>query len=151
MAVLKELTNAARNLRSEAKVPPKDRVALVLTEPPETSEPRTTTAGVSSLARLSDLQHVNALPETDSPVAMVGNSRLMLRIEVDPAAERVRISKEIARVKGEITKCKAKLANASFVERAPSQVVEQERKRLTEFETMLIKLEEQLEKLTAPT
>ena len=126
-------------------------MALVLTEPPETSEPRTTTAGVSSLARLSDLQHVNALPETDSPVAMVGNSRLMLRIEVDPAAERVRISKEIARVKGEITKCKAKLANASFVERAPSQVVEQERKRLTEFETMLIKLEEQLEKLTAPT
>src|SRR5882672_1345370 len=130
MAVLKDLTNAARNLRSEAKVPPNDRVALVLTEPPKTSDPATTAAGVVSLARLSDFKPVDALPQSDSPVAVVGSSRMMLRIEVAPAAERERLKKESARLKGEIAKARANLANASFVERAPAKVVEQERERL---------------------
>jgi valyl-tRNA synthetase len=151
MAVLKELTNAARNLRSEAKVPPKDRVALVVTEPPATSDSHTTAAAVSSLARLSDLRHVNVLPESDSPVAVVGNSRLMLQIEVDPAAERERLKKESARLEGEITKARAKLGNASFVERAPAKVVEQERERLAGFQATLTKLRAQLDKLAART
>ena len=149
MAVLKELTNAARNLRSEAKVPPKDRVALVVTETPATSDSDTTSAAVSFLARLSDLRHVNVLPESDSPVAVVGNSRLMLQIEVDPAAERERLKKESARLEGEITKARAKLGNASFVERAPAKVVEQERERLAGFEATLAKLKQQLAKLPA--
>jgi len=151
MAVLKELTNAARNLRSEAKVPPRDRVALVLTEPPATSDSHTTSAGVTSLARLSDLRHVNVLPESDSPVAVVGNSRLMLQIEVDPAVERERLKKESARLEGEITKARAKLGNASFVERAPAKVVEQERARLAGFEATLAKVNAQLDKLAART
>jgi valyl-tRNA synthetase len=75
-------------------------------------------------------------------VAVVGNARLMLYKQVDPAAERARISKEIARLEGEIAKAKAKLANASFVERAPASVVEQERKRLADFEATLRKLGE---------
>src|SRR3989454_2262652 len=151
MAVLKDLTNAARNLRSEAKVPPKDRVALVVTEPPATSDSDTTTAGVSSLARLSDLRHVNVLPESDSPVAVVGNSRLMLQIEVDPTAERERLKKESARLEGEITRARAKLGNASFVERAPAKVVAQERERLAGFEATLAKVNAQLDKLAART
>jgi len=151
MAVLKELTNAARNLRSEAKVPPKERVALVVAEPPATSDSRTTSAAVSSLARLSDLRHVSVLPESDSPVAVVGNSRLMLQIEVDPAVERERLKKESARLAGEITKARAKLGNASFVERAPAKVVEQERERLAGFEATLAKVNAQLDKLAART
>jgi len=66
---------------------------------------------------------------------------------VDPALEAERISKEIARVSGEIARYKAKLANAAFVERAPAQVVEQERKRLADHEETLLKLEDQLQKL----
>jgi len=151
MAVLKELTNAARNLRSEAKVPPKDRVALVVAEPPATSDSQATAAAVSSLARLSDLRHVNVLPESDSPVAVVGNSRLMLQIEVDPDAERERLKKEAARLEGEITRARVNLGNASFVERAPAKVVAQERERLAGFEATLAKVNAQLDKLAART
>ena len=74
---------------------------------------------------------------------------MMLRIEVDPAAERERLKKESARLEGEITKARAKLGNASFVERAPAKVVEQERERLAGFEATLAKLKQQLAKLPA--
>ena len=45
-------------------------------------------------------------------------------------------------------KTHAKLGNASFVERAPAKVVEQERARLAGFESTLAKLREQLQKLS---
>ena len=118
---------------------------------PATSDSQATAAAVSSLARLSDLRHVNVLPESDSPVAVVGNSRLMLRIEVDPDAERERLKKESARLEGEITKARAKLGNASFVERAPAKVVAQERERLAGFEATLAKVNAQLDRLAART
>ena len=71
----------------------------------------------------------------------------MLKIEVDPAAERARLAKEMERLAGEIVKTQAKLANSSFVERAPAAVVDQERQRLVQFETTVAKLRAQLERL----
>ena len=71
----------------------------------------------------------------------------MLHKEVDPAAERERLAKERTRLEGEVAKANAKLANTSFVERAPAQVVEQERQRLAAFEATLAKVKEQLDKL----
>jgi valyl-tRNA synthetase len=71
----------------------------------------------------------------------------MAHVEVDIAAESERLRKEIARVNGEIAKFKANLSNASFVERAPAKVVEQEKERLSASEATVIKLGEQLERL----
>ena len=147
MAVLKDWTLATRNLRAEAKLAPGERLELYATVAPPVADVSGMLAGLRSLARLSEVKIAPALPDSPAPLAVVGEARLMLYKEVDPVAEAERISKEITRVSGEIAKCKAKLANPSFVERAPAQVVEQERKRLADFEQLLAKLQDQLRKL----
>jgi len=151
MAVLKEWTDTARNLRAEANVAPSERVQLYRTRDPMVSDLNVSTAAVTSLARLSGFQKVDVLPDYPAATAVIGDARLMLYKPVDPAAERERLGKEIARVEGEIAKCRGKLENASFVERAPAKVVEQERERLAGFEVALAKLKPQLERLAAKT
>jgi valyl-tRNA synthetase len=71
----------------------------------------------------------------------------MLKIEIDVAAERERLDKEIARLANEVTKTKAKLDNESFVARAPAAVVEQEKKRMSDFSATLVQLQTQRIKL----
>jgi len=146
VAIAKQVVNATRNLRSEMKIPPKDRITLYITGAPNAA---TVTAAIS-LARVSDLKTAAELPQSDSPVAVVGQHRLMPYIEVDPAAERERLKKELARLEGEIGRARTKLGNASFVERAPAPVVAQERARLAGFEATLAKVSAQLAKLPPP-
>ena len=98
---------------------------------------------LAALAKLSQVDVLDALPDAGAPVQVVGASRLMLHVEIDVAAERVRLDKEIARLEGEITKANGKLSNASFVERAPAAVVEQEKARVAQFGETLRKVQEQ--------
>jgi valyl-tRNA synthetase len=73
-------------------------------------------------------------------------------MEVDVAAEKIRLSKEVARLEGEIGKANGKLSNEAFVAKAPPAVIEQERKRVADFEATLIKVKSQLGQLeSTPT
>jgi valyl-tRNA synthetase len=138
----KALVNAARNLKSEMKLPPQARVPFYITGSPTPAA----LAALESLARPEVINAVNELPASDSPAAVIGAHRLMLHVEVDADAERERLAKEIARLQGEISRAQGKLGNASFVERAPAKVVEQERSRLAGFEATLAKLQAQQDK-----
>jgi valyl-tRNA synthetase len=143
VAALKEWTVAARNLKSEAKI--LERIEAIYVGP----DIGHLTPYIAALARLAAISRVSEdqFNKTEASFAVVGDSKLKLKIEIDPAVEAERLSKEITRLSGDIERSKAKLANASFVDRAPPQIVEQERKRLAEFEEKLKKLQEQLKKL----
>jgi len=145
VAVLKGIVGACRNLRGEMNVSPAQRIPLLATGDKAVLE--LLAPYIKFLARLSDVSLVEALPAADAPVAVVGDCRLMLKIEIDKAAERERLQKEISRLEGEIAKAKGKLANAGFVERAPALVVAQEKERLAAFAVTLENLKPQLAKL----
>ncbi len=149
VTALKARVDAARTLRSEMNLSPAQKVPLFAA--PGTPRERTSLiAGadyMKTLARLSDVHVVDELPATDAPVQVIGESRLMLHVQIDKAAERDRLGKEIARLEAEIAKANAKLANGGFVARAPGAVVEQERARLAAFSATLAKLRPELQRL----
>jgi valyl-tRNA synthetase len=145
VATLKQAVDACRSLRGEMGVSPAQRVPLVAEGSKAVLEAYA--PYFKALAKLSDMDIVEALPQADAPVAVIGDFRLMLKIEVDVAAEKERLGKEITRLENEITKANAKLSNASFVDRAPAAVVAQEKKRLAGFSATLEKVRGQFARL----
>ena len=143
---LKDIVTACRALRGEMNLSPAIRVPLLATGDSETLSDFS--PYLVALAKLSGVEiMLEGLPDAEAPVAIVGEFRLMLKIEVDIAAERERLGREIARIEAEIAKAETKLANNNFLKRAPGNVVEQEKCRLAGFGATLDKLKEQLHKL----
>ncbi len=147
MVQLKSMTDACRNLRGEMQLSPAQRVPLAIEATGDKTHLQSFAPYLQALAKLSDVQVTDTLPASPAPVSVVGTAKLMLKVEIDIAAERERLSKEITRLEGEIAKANAKLGNESFVARAPAQVVAQEKERLLTFGATLAKLREQFDKL----
>ena len=145
VALLKESVDACRSLRGEMSISPATKVPLIAAG--DVTKLQAYAPHLKALARLADVEIVADLPEADAPVALAGDFRLMLKIEIDVAAEKERLGKEIARLSGEIAKASGKLTNESFVARAPAAVVEQEKARIADFTASLDKLNAQLAKL----
>jgi valyl-tRNA synthetase len=150
VAKFKALAGSCRTLRSEMNLSPGERVPLLVHGDDEFVEQAT--EALKTLCRLSEVRRFASLAEfnaaaADTPIVMQGDVRLALKVEIDPVAERERLTKEIQRIAGEETKAKAKLENESFVARAPAAVVDQERQRLAGFTATLASLKDQLERL----
>lgn len=149
MTTIQAQIDSIRNLRSEMKLPPSQKMPLLISGPE--AECAAAAPYLQQLARLESVTHVEDLQQAAqgsvAPVAIVGDFKLMLKVEIDVKAERERLSKEAARLAGEVKKCQSKLGNERFVSKAPATVVDTEKKRLAEFTALLAKVEEQLSKL----
>jgi valyl-tRNA synthetase len=145
VALLKGQIEAVRALRGEMNLSPAARVPLIARGPQAMLNEH---AGyLAALAKLSGVEVLETLPDDGSPVQVVGDTHLMLKVEIDVAAERLRLDKEIARLEGEIAKAQSKLSNESFVARAPAAVVEQEKLRVEQFGDTLKQVQAQRAKL----
>ena len=150
MGRVKALVDACRALRGEMNVSPSTRLPLFTVG--DTEFMRGVAPVLQALAKLNEVKVFDdeaawAAAAQAAPVAMVGDARLCLHMEIDVAAEKARLSKEIARIDGEITKANAKLGNEAFVAKAPAAVIDQEKKRVADFGTTLNRLRDQLARL----
>ena len=145
VARLQAVMGAARNLRSELQLPPSERVPMWVRCVSQADHVwyEHNAAYLMALAKLSEVKTMETLPETGLASALVGQDTVMLKIEIDPVKERARLDKEITRLEGEIEKINGKLGNEGFVARAPEAVVAQERERLAQFQSQLVKVQEQ--------
>ena len=154
VAKLKQLVDACRNLRGEMNVSPATRLPLfvVAGQSDEAAFLRQTAHVLQSLAKLNEVRVFDdettwAAAAQGAPIAVVGDARVCLFMEVDVDAEKLRLGKELARLEGEIIKGEGKLGNEAFVARAPAAVIEQERKRMADFVATVAKVKEQLARL----
>ena len=152
VAKLKTLVDACRNLRGEMKVSPATRLPLLVVGDGEFI--CAVSPVLRSLAKLSEVKLFATEAEwvqaaEAAPVAVVGDARVCLFMEVDVAAEKARLGKEVARLEGELVKVQAKLANETFVAKVPPAVLQAERKRLIDFTATLEKIREQLARLSS--
>jgi valyl-tRNA synthetase len=149
---LKAMVTALRRVRSELNVSPAKTVRLLLQGGTADDRPRVErfAQSLKFLLKLDAIEWLTNNAEAPaSAAAVVGELKLLVPLEglVDLDAERTRLDKEIKRVEVEIGKCNGKLGNATFVQNAPAAVVEQERARLTDWNTQLYALREQRAKL----
>ena len=154
VAKLKLLVDACRNLRSEMGVSPATRLPLfvVASQASEARFLREAAPVLQALAKLNEVRVFDdetawAAAAQAAPVAVVGEARICLHMEIDLAAEKARLGKEATRLEGEITKASGKLSNEAFVAKAPATVIEQERKRVADFVATLGKVKDQLARL----
>jgi len=146
---LKSLVAAVRALRSEMNLSPAQRVPLLAHGDSFVAEaaPLLQALGKLSEVRLIEDEAAFNAATAAAPVSVVGAARVALHVEIDVAAERERLGKEVTRLEAEIAKAQAKLGNESFVARAPTAVVAQERERMDGFAQTLSRLREQLSRL----
>ena len=152
VARLKSVVDACRQLRGEMSVSPATRLPLYAVGDAEFL--RGAAPVLQALAKLSEVKVFDdeaqwAQAAQAAPVAMAGEARLCLHMEIDVAAEKARLSKEAARIEGEMAKAHAKLSNEAFVAKAPAAVLDQEKKRLADFGATLERLQGQLARLGA--
>jgi valyl-tRNA synthetase len=152
---LKEITNATRNLRSEMQLSPAEKVPAFIAADVADKSIDSSNDGhlqaflpyIQALARLSEINLVPQLPDGDAAVAAAGGARVMLKVEIDVAVERERLTKEITKLSAEIGGAEAKLNNPAFADKAPAAVVAQWRERLAGSKQKLTTMQSQLAKL----
>jgi valyl-tRNA synthetase len=139
--------HAARNLRAEFKIPSQQQVRFLLAPKEEIHDSRR--AIFAGLTRASGLEILKEMPPAGTPSVVTDLGTIYMPLEglVDLDAERKRIAAEITKVEAELVKVEAKLADTSFVEKVPANVLEDHRQRQAKWAEKLDSLKTTLQTL----
>ncbi len=141
-----------RQIRGEMDISPSRALPVLLQDASDQDKARVE-RHTTLLSRLANLEQIDVMEAGLAPplsaTALLGDMRLCVPLAglVDIGAEIARLEKQLARQRDDHKRVTAKLGNAKFVDRAPAEVVEEQRRRGAELERSVAKLEDQLEAL----
>jgi valyl-tRNA synthetase len=149
---LRQFLVGVRRIRAEMNIAPGKPLPVLLQQGSDEDRARLERQR-RALMTLGRLESIAWLGEEESApeaaTALAGSMKILIPMAglIDKAAETARLDKEIAKLRKEAERGAAKLGNADFLGRAPAEVVEKERARLTELQLAVTKLEEQLARI----
>ena len=146
------IISEVRSVRSEMNVPAGAKVSLMLIGANKLTRERAERHDglIKRLARSDEISIAKAAPKGSAQIVL-GEATLALPLAgvIDMEAERARLAREIDKARAEIKKIDGKLANESFVAKAPPEVVEENRERKVDFEAAIAKLQVALKRVEA--
>jgi len=151
---VKALMLGVRQIRGEMNISMAKRIDVILKNA-SASDRRRLAENEPLLKKLAKFETVRVLAEGEqapmSATALVGEMEVLVPMAglIDKDAELARLDKEIQRLAGEVQRVGGKLSNASFVDKAPAEVIAKERAKLAEAEQALGKLGEQRERIAS--
>jgi valyl-tRNA synthetase len=148
-AILQDLVTEVRKFRSQNNIAPSARFELVVASSEralltEQAELVASLAGLSALVVVDELEE---RPGTSTIVFGAGQAQVELTGLIDVEGELDRLRKELAKAEGDLQRVEGKLANASFVDRAPAEVVDRERAKGDEQRHVIEQLRERIDAL----
>ncbi|WP_427835456.1 valine--tRNA ligase [Actinobacillus pleuropneumoniae] len=145
---IKELIIAVRNIRAESNIAPSKGLEFLVRN--VSDEQRKILAEndrlLKAMAKLDSVQVLSADENAPFSVAkLVGNVEVLIPMAgfINKEAELARLTKEIEKMRGEITRIENKLGNEAFVAKAPEAVIAKEREKMQEYQNGLEKLQTQ--------
>ena len=128
IGTLIEVVRAARNIRAEMSIAPRVELQLHVGPGPAREVVERNAALITRMARLASIERSDEAP-AGSAVAVAAATEFAIPVaeHVDLGAEAARLRKEIDRIEKEVVRLDKKLGNPKFLEKAPPEVVEQDR------------------------
>ena len=147
------LVSQVRTVRSEMRVPPGAKIPLILKDASDVAKARLARHMdlITGLARLSDALCDDADAPKGAVQDVIEEATIILPIAeaIDIDQEKARLTKEIGKLDGEITKYDKKLSNQGFLSKAPPAVVEEQTQRRDDMVVSRQKLDMALQRLSA--
>ena len=136
---IQTVTRGIREVRSTRGVSPRQPLTVTLRSTPDRSkELEAHTHIIKRLAYVSELiVDPKAAPPPGSVSRVAEDFQIYVHDVVDIEQERARLKKEMVRLEKEINTCSKKLDNEKFVSRAPTEVIQEQRDRLSKYKTQM--------------
>ncbi len=149
---LKNIVSSVRQIRSEMNIPPNESIKIIINDASNTDSKRLESLG-SFILNLASVESITQKDTSDdipkSAFALLNQMKIYIPLEglVDIEEEKARLEKKLVKLNQELKSVQDRLSNNTFVEKAPTEVVEELKGKLISLMSDQTRIEEQIKLL----
>ena len=149
---LKNIVSSVRQIRSEMNIPPNESIKIIINDASNTDSRRLESLG-SFILNLASVESITQKDTSDdipkSAFALLNQMKIYIPLEglVDIEEEKARLEKKLVKLNQELKSVQDRLSNDTFVEKAPTEVVEELKGKLKSLMSDQTRIEEQIKLL----